>query len=73
MGLGMPEALYAIVLGNIILAIYASLIGMAAADGGLNTPLQIKEAFGKKSRIVTNCNTGRACERLVRISSVACG
>jgi len=52
MGLGMPEALYAIVLGNIILAIYASLIGMAAADGGLNTPLQIKEAFGKKAGLL---------------------
>jgi len=52
MGLGMPEALYAIIIGNIILAIYASLIGMAAAEGGLNTPLQIKEAFGKKAGLL---------------------
>jgi len=45
-GLGMPEAIYAIVLGNVILVIYASALGWAAADGGLNFPLQVKESFG---------------------------
>lgn len=46
-GLGMPEAIYAIVLGNIILVIYASALGWAAADGGMNFPLQVKESFGR--------------------------
>jgi cytosine permease len=52
MGLGMPEALYAIVIGNILLAIYATLIGVAAVDGGLNFPLQVKEAFGRKGALL---------------------
>lgn len=52
MGLGMPESLYAIVLGNVILAIYATLIGIAAVDGGLNFPLQVKEAFGRKGALL---------------------
>jgi len=52
MGLGMPEALYAIVIGNVILAIYATLIGVAAVDGGLNFPLQVKEAFGRKGALL---------------------
>jgi len=52
MGLGMPEALYAIVIGNAILAVYASLIGIAAVDGGLNFPLQVREAFGRKGALL---------------------
>ncbi|MDS0260568.1 cytosine permease [Haloarcula sp. S1CR25-12] len=52
MGLGMPEALYAIVIGNVILAIYATLIGVAAVDGGLNFPLQVREAFGRKGALL---------------------
>ncbi|APX98636.1 hypothetical protein BB347_18265 (plasmid) [Natronorubrum daqingense] len=51
-GLGMPEALYAIVLGNVFLAIYSSLIAVASVDGGLNFPLQMKEAFGKKGALL---------------------
>lgn len=51
-GLGMPEALYAIVLGNVILAIYSSLIAVASVDGGLNFPLQVKEAFGDKGALI---------------------
>lgn len=52
MGLGMPETLYAIVIGNVILAIYASLVGIAAVDGGLNFPLQVREAFGQKGALL---------------------
>ncbi len=52
MGLGMPEALYAIVIGNVILAIYASLIGIASVDGGLNFPMQAREAFGTKGALL---------------------
>ncbi len=51
-GLGMPEALYAIVIGNVFLAIYSSLIAVASVDGGLNFPLQMKEAFGKKGALL---------------------
>lgn len=51
-GLGMPDALYAIVLGNVILAIYSSFIAIASVDGGLNFPLQMKEAFGRKGALV---------------------
>lgn len=51
-GLGMPEALYAIVLGNVILAVYASLIAVGSVDGGLNFPLQVKEAFGRKGALL---------------------
>jgi len=58
MGLGMPETLYAIVIGNAILAIYASLIGVAAVDGGLNFPLQVKEAFGKKGALLPIATLG---------------
>ncbi|PSP86031.1 hypothetical protein BRC96_00385 [Halobacteriales archaeon QS_6_64_34] len=58
MGLGMPEALYAIVIGNVILAIYATLIGVAAVDGGLNFPLQVKEAFGKKGALLPIATLG---------------
>jgi len=51
-GLGMPEALYAIMVGNVVLAIYSALIAVASVDGGLNFPLQVKEAFGEKGALI---------------------
>jgi len=51
-GLGMPDTIYAIILGNLVLAIYASFIAAASAKGGLNFPLQVKEAFGSLGAIV---------------------
>lgn len=51
-GLGMPEAIYAIVLGNAILVIYSGALAYASAEGGLNFPLQVKESFGKVGSLV---------------------
>lgn len=51
-GLGMPEAIYAIVLGNAILVIYSGALAYASAEGGLNFPLQVKESFGKVGSLI---------------------
>jgi cytosine permease len=48
----MPEALYAIMVGNVVLAIYSALIAVASVDGGLNFPPQVKEAFGEKGALI---------------------
>lgn len=51
-GLGMPDAIYAIVVGNLILVVYASVLAYVSAKGGLNFPLQVKEAFGQYGALV---------------------
>ncbi|WP_276260592.1 purine-cytosine permease family protein [Haloglomus litoreum] len=51
-GLGMPDAIYAIVLGNLILVVYSGALAYAAAEGGLNFPLQVKEAFGSLGALI---------------------
>lgn len=51
-GLGMPDAIYAIVLGNAILVIYSGALAYASAEGGLNFPLQVKESFGQIGSLI---------------------
>lgn len=51
-GLGMPESIYAIVLGNLVLAVYSVFIAIPSSKGGLNFPLQVKEAFGTKGAAI---------------------
>lgn len=48
-GLGMPQALYAIALGNAILFVYSSLIAYPAARWGYSFPLMVREAFGTQA------------------------
>lgn len=51
-GLGMPNAIYAIVLGNIVLFVYSALIGYASGKWGFNFPLMVREAFGRGGAVV---------------------
>lgn len=51
-GLGMPNAIYAILLGNFTLFIYSSLIAYISGKWGLNFPLMVKAVFGAKGAIV---------------------
>jgi cytosine permease len=51
-GLGTVDAIWAIIIGNIILFLYASAIGYPAGKWGLNFPLTIKSVFGGKGSVV---------------------
>jgi cytosine permease len=51
-GLGMPNAIYAILLGNFTLFIYSSFIAYISGKWGLNFPLMVKAVFGAKGAIV---------------------
>ncbi|WP_416674794.1 cytosine permease [Egbenema bharatensis] len=51
-GLGMPNAIYAILLGNFTLFIYSSLLAYISGKWGLNFPLMVKAVFGAKGAIV---------------------
>lgn len=45
-GLGTRDAIFAILLGNVILFVYASLLGYASGKWGMNFPLTVKAVFG---------------------------
>lgn len=47
-GLGTVNAIWAIIVGNLILFVYAAAIGYPAGKWGLNFPLTIKAVFGGK-------------------------
>jgi cytosine permease len=51
-GLGMPNAIYAILLGNLTLFLYSSLLAYISGKWGLNFPLMVKAVFGAKGAIV---------------------
>ena len=51
-GLGMPQAAYAIILGNSTLFIYSSLIAYIAGKWGLNFPLMVKAVFGQQGAVI---------------------
>lgn len=49
---GMPNAIFAILLGNLGLFIYAGIIAVISARTGFSFPMQVKAAFGKKGAII---------------------
>lgn len=51
-GMGTVDAIWAIVLGNAILFLYAAAIGYPAGQWGLNFPLTIKAVFGGKGSVI---------------------
>jgi cytosine permease len=51
-GLGMPDTIYAILLGNFTLFTYSSFIAYISGKWGLNFPLMVKAVFGIKGAIV---------------------
>ncbi|WP_412050812.1 cytosine permease [Hoeflea sp. Naph1] len=51
-GLGTINAIWAIIVGNLILFVYAAAIGYPAGKWGLNFPLTIKAVFGGKGSYI---------------------
>lgn len=49
---GIPNAIFAILLGNLGLFIYAGLIAVASARTGYSFPMQVKAAFGVKGALI---------------------
>lgn len=49
---GMPNAIFAILLGNTGLFIYAGLIAVISARSGFSFPMQVKAVFGKKGALI---------------------
>jgi cytosine permease len=49
---GMPDAIYAILLGNAFLVIYSGLIAVAAAKTGYSFPMMVKATFGEKGALI---------------------
>ena len=52
MAVGMPNAIYAILLGNAFLVLYSGLIAVAAARTGFSFPMMVKASFGEKGALV---------------------
>ncbi|WP_268877077.1 cytosine permease [Niallia nealsonii] len=48
-GLGIKEFMMIVLLGNLILRLYAALLGLIGAKTGLTTPMLTSYSFGKKA------------------------
>lgn len=51
MAVGMPNAIYGILLGNAFLVLYSSFIAVAAAKTGYSFPMMVKATFGNKGAL----------------------
>jgi cytosine permease len=49
---GMPNAIYAILLGNAFLVLYSGLIAVAAVKTGYSFPMMVKATFGEKGALI---------------------
>ncbi|GKU83044.1 cytosine permease [Niallia sp. NCCP-28] len=53
-GLGIKEFMMIVLLGNLILGLYAALLGLIGAKTGLTTPMLTSYSFGKKGSYLTS-------------------
>lgn len=49
---GMPDAIFAILLGNAFLVVYSGLIAVAAARTGFSFPMMVKATFGERGALL---------------------
>jgi cytosine permease len=49
---GMPNAIYAILLANAFLVVYSALIAVAAVKTGFSFPMMVKATFGEKGALI---------------------